>query len=70
MCALMIVIGWNPTPILTRMEASVQAVLERVEANRPPMQASAPVELATEPVVTTASNDDETGDAPVAADDE
>ncbi len=29
--ALMIVIGWHPTPILDRMEPSVRAVLERVE---------------------------------------
>ncbi len=32
LCALMIVIGWNPTPILERMEPSVRAVIERVEA--------------------------------------
>jgi NADH-quinone oxidoreductase subunit M len=32
MCALMIWIGWHPTPILERMEPSVRAVLERVEA--------------------------------------
>jgi len=31
MCALMILIGWNPTPILERMEPSVRAVIERVE---------------------------------------
>lgn len=32
LCALMIVIGWNPTPVLERMEPSVRAVIERVEA--------------------------------------
>jgi NADH-quinone oxidoreductase subunit M len=31
LCALMIWIGWNPTPFLERMEPSVRAVLERVE---------------------------------------
>jgi NADH-quinone oxidoreductase subunit M len=31
LCALMIWIGWNPTPFLERMEPSVQAVLDRVE---------------------------------------
>jgi NADH-quinone oxidoreductase subunit M len=31
LCALMIWIGWYPTPILERMEPSVQMVLERVE---------------------------------------
>ena len=31
LCALMIVIGWNPTPVLERMEPSVRTVIERVE---------------------------------------
>jgi NADH-quinone oxidoreductase subunit M len=31
LCALMIWIGWNPTPVLERMEPSVRAVIERVE---------------------------------------
>jgi NADH-quinone oxidoreductase subunit M len=31
LCALMIWLGWNPTPFLERMEPSVRAVLERVE---------------------------------------
>ena len=31
LCALMILIGWHPTPILERMEPSVQVVIERVE---------------------------------------
>ena len=36
MLALMILIGWNPTPILSRMEPSVRAGLsERVEAAAP-----------------------------------
>ena len=32
LCALMIWIGWNPTPFLDRMELSVRAVIERVES--------------------------------------
>ena len=32
--ALMIILGWNPTPVLERMEPSVRVVLERVEAAR------------------------------------
>jgi NADH-quinone oxidoreductase subunit M len=32
LCALMIWIGWNPTPFLERMEPSVRAVIERVES--------------------------------------
>jgi len=35
LCALMIWIGWNPTPFLERMEPSVRAVLERVEDAAP-----------------------------------
>ncbi len=31
LCALMIWIGWNPTPFLERMEPSVRAVIERVQ---------------------------------------
>ena len=31
LCALMIIIGWNPTPVLDRMEPSVRVVIERVE---------------------------------------
>ena len=31
LCALMIIIGWNPTPLLERMEPSVRVVIERVE---------------------------------------
>ena len=27
----MIIIGWNPTPLLERMEPSVRVVIERVE---------------------------------------
>ena len=32
LCALMIWIGWSPTPFLDRMELSVRAVIERVES--------------------------------------
>ncbi|HIF21193.1 MAG TPA: NADH-quinone oxidoreductase subunit M, partial [Gemmatimonadetes bacterium] len=35
LCALMIWIGWNPTPLLERMEPSVRVVLERVQAAAP-----------------------------------
>jgi hypothetical protein len=35
LCALMILIGWNPTPVLERMEPSVRAVIERVETMGP-----------------------------------
>ena len=31
LCALMILIGWHPTPVLERMEPSVRLVIERVE---------------------------------------
>jgi NADH-quinone oxidoreductase subunit M len=41
MCALMIWIGWHPTPILERMEPSVRAVLERVEAASATVEARA-----------------------------
>ncbi len=43
--ALMIVIGWNPTPVLERMEPSVRAVLERVERAAPSGGLSSTVEL-------------------------
>ena len=39
MIALMIVIGVHPTPLLRRMEPSVQMVLERVYAVAPPVAA-------------------------------
>ena len=39
LCALMIWIGWNPTPFLDRMELSVRAVIERVESAPPMTQA-------------------------------
>lgn len=32
LCALMILVGWNPTPILARVEPSIRMVIERVEA--------------------------------------
>jgi len=61
MCALMIWIGWNPTPFLSRMELSVQAVIERVEAAAP--------QTAVTAVQPMPSNDD-AGDDEVAGDDE
>jgi hypothetical protein len=39
MIALMIVIGVHPTPLLRKMEPSVQMVLERVYAAAPPSAA-------------------------------
>jgi len=39
MIALMIVIGMHPTPLLRKMEPSVQMVLERVYAAAPPSAA-------------------------------
>jgi NADH-quinone oxidoreductase subunit M len=45
LCALMIVIGWHPTPVLERMEPSVRAVIERVEAAAPALgEADEPVD--------------------------
>ena len=44
LCALMIVIGWHPTPILERMEPSVRAVIERVEAAAPATEAALTLE--------------------------
>jgi NADH-quinone oxidoreductase subunit M len=41
LCALMIWIGWHPTPLLERMEPSVRAVIERVEAAGAMTQAAA-----------------------------
>jgi len=43
LCALMIWLGWNPTPFLERMEPSVRAVLERVEGGALGAEASGPV---------------------------
>ncbi len=57
MCALMILIGWNPQPILSRMEPSVREVLERVEAAAPAPELSKAVELAPEGAVTTETHD-------------
>jgi NADH-quinone oxidoreductase subunit M len=42
--ALMIILGWHPTPVLERMEPSVQVVLDRVEAAR---EAQVPASLGT-----------------------
>ena len=57
MCALMILIGWNPTPILSRMEPSVQQVLERVEAAAPAAAMSDAVKLAPVGAVTNETHD-------------
>ena len=48
LCALMIWIGWNPTPLLERMEPSVLAVIERVQAAAPTAEAEAEAEAAEE----------------------
>jgi len=45
LCALMIVIGWNPAPILQRVEPSVRVVLERVEAAAPVGETSQTAEV-------------------------
>jgi NADH-quinone oxidoreductase subunit M len=69
MLALMIFIGWNPSPFLRRMEPSVRAVLERVEAASP-AEMSSSVRRGDTPVVVNASNDDGSGVAPAADDEE
>jgi len=69
MCALMIFIGWHPSPFLSRMELSVQNVLERVEAAAPQVTVAEVVELAPGPFQPEASNDD-AGDDGAATDDE
>ncbi|MDA0311507.1 MAG: NADH-quinone oxidoreductase subunit M [Gemmatimonadetes bacterium] len=75
LCALMIWIGWNPTPILTRMEPTVRAVLERVEAAAPSGQTSITLEDGSQVVIAPADaqaplvdpelNDDPPDDAAV-----
>jgi NADH-quinone oxidoreductase subunit M len=70
MCALMIWIGWNPTPFLERMEPSVLGVLERVEAASLGAELSGSVELGETATVTTEFNDDEDDDRPIVAGDE
>jgi NADH-quinone oxidoreductase subunit M len=67
LCALMIWIGWNPTPFLERMEPSVQAVLERVDRAVPGGQITDTVELGVTAELPTQPTDDE-GDALAAAD--
>jgi len=73
MCALMILIGWHPTPILSRMEPSVQAVLDRIGAAAPAAAEAAltdaSVRLGAEPLRTTESKD-AAGERALAADDE
>lgn len=55
LCALMLIIGWNPTPVLERMEPSVRAVIERVED----AGAQAALEAAGESELAAAPNPDE-----------
>jgi NADH-quinone oxidoreductase subunit M len=47
--ALMILIGFHPTPVLERMEPSVRAVVERVEAAAPETQAALDAEPRSDP---------------------
>ena len=70
MCALMIWIGWNPTPFLERMEPSVLGVLERVEAASMGGELSGSVELGEAATATTEFNDDEYDDPVIVAGDE
>jgi len=49
MVALMILIGWYPTPILRRMEPSVRAVIERVESATPAATATSEPSTAPAP---------------------
>lgn len=52
LCALMLVIGWHPTPVLERMEPSVRVVLERVEEanNTASVPDTNPTEVAQAPL--------------------
>ena len=70
LCALMLVIGWNPTPILERMEPSVRVVLERVEAAAPASDLSQTVELGVSAILEPDIHDDVAGDDPLAADED
>jgi len=63
LCALMIWIGWNPTPFLERMEPSVRAVLERVEGAAPQATAALPRDALGADVGATGAGED-----PVSAD--
>lgn len=70
LCALMIIIGWNPTPVLDRMEPSVRVVIERVEEAGARAAASDVLE-AIPPVEVTQTLDPEDmndGSAPAMAD--
>lgn len=69
LCALMIVIGWHPTPILERMEASVRTVLDRVEAAAPAQSVAVMGEAGPLIIPTTDTSDDAGADM-VAADPE
>lgn len=75
LCALMLVIGWHPTPILERMEPSVRAVIERVEEAGASASAIDPaaVQVAEVPGVLSDDEDDSSettgdGDASVTTD--
>ena len=65
--ALMIWIGWNPTPFLERMEPSVRAVIERVQSASPEAQAAAAAASAAEAIEEAVA---EVGGDPIDADDE
>ena len=62
LCALMIWIGWNPTPILERMEPSVRLVLERVQAAAPAGTLGSVLEPGSSVVVVPAPADLEASD--------
>lgn len=59
LCALMLVIGWHPTPILERMQPTVEALIERVQAAQPPEMSASDIE-----------STDDAGDHVAAADDD
>ncbi len=64
LCALMIWIGWHPTPLLERMEPSVRAVIERVEAANETAQLQR--DLGVEVVLEDQQRTDDDSDDPVA----
>jgi len=72
LCALMILIGWNPTPVLERMEPSVRVVLERVEAAAAGQASlddgSSVLTFASDESDPTTPNDDEDPDGSVGVD--
>ena len=66
LCALMILIGWHPTPLLERMEPSVRAVIERVEAANETARLELEGDLGVEVVL----DGEPTADEPTANDDD